>query len=58
MEEGVSQGCPLSLIFASLVVANLLQPLDIELCERAATRHQNGGPGDDGFGGIPHNMPK
>ena len=49
MEEGVNQGCPLSPIFASLVVANLLQPLDIELRERAATRLQNGNPGDDGF---------
>jgi len=38
MEEGVSQGCPLSPIFASLVVTNLLQPLDIELRERAASR--------------------
>ncbi len=54
MEEGVSQGCPLSPIFASLVVAKLLQPLDIELHERAATRLQNGNPGDDGFGGITH----
>jgi hypothetical protein len=45
MEEGVNQGCPLSPIFASLLVANLLQPLDIELCERAATRLQNGDPG-------------
>jgi hypothetical protein len=37
MEEGVSQGCPLSPIFALLVVANLLQPLDIKLHQRAAT---------------------
>ena len=55
MEEGVSQGCPLSPIFASLVVSILpLQPLDIKLRERAATRLQNGDPGDDGFGGITH----
>ena len=33
MEEGVSQGCPLSHIFALLVVTNLLWPLDIELRE-------------------------
>jgi hypothetical protein len=44
MEEGISQGCPLSPIFASLVVTNLLQPFDIELCERAATPLQNGDP--------------
>ena len=54
MEEGVSQGCPLSPICASFVGATLLQPLDIELRERAATRLQNGDPGDDGFGGITH----
>jgi hypothetical protein len=54
MEEGVSQGCPLSSIFASLVIANLLQPLDIELCKRATTHHLNGDPGNDGFGGITH----
>ena len=54
MEEDVSQGCQLSPIFALLVVANLLQPLDIELRERAATCLQNGDPGDAGFGGITH----
>jgi hypothetical protein len=54
MEEGVSQGCPLSPIFASLVVSTLLQPLDIELRERATTRLRNGDPGDDGLGGITH----
>ena len=54
MVEGVSQGCPLSPIFASLVVSTLLQPLDIELREQAATRLRNGDPGDDGFGGITH----
>ena len=56
MEEGVSQGCPLSHIFALLVVANLLWPLDIELRERAATCLQNGDPGDDGFWGIAHRL--
>jgi hypothetical protein len=54
MEEGVSQGCPFSPIFASLVVANLLQPLDIELHNRATTCLLNGNPGDNGFGGIIH----
>ncbi len=54
MEEGISQSCPLSPIFASLVVANLLQPLDIELCKRATTWLLNGDPGDDDFGGITH----
>jgi hypothetical protein len=54
MEEGISQGCPLSPIFASLVVSTLLQPLDIKLRDQAATRLRNGDPGDDGFGGITH----
>ncbi len=54
MEEGISQGCPLSPIFASLVIANLLQPFDIELRERATTHLLNGNPGNNGFGGIPH----
>jgi hypothetical protein len=54
MEEGVSQGCPLSPIFASFVVANLIQPLDIELPKRTTTQLLNGNPGNDGFGGITH----
>jgi hypothetical protein len=54
MEEGVSQGCPLSPIFASLVVANLLQPPDIELRKRATTRLLNGNPGNNSFGSITH----
>ena len=56
MEEGVSQGCPLSPIFASLVVACLLKPLDRLLLLRARASHQlkNGNPGDDGAGGITH----
>ena len=56
LEEGIRQGCPLSPMFALLVVANLLQPLDIKfkLRERAATRRHNSDPGDDVFGGITH----
>ena len=54
MEEGVSQGCPLSPIFASLVVACLLKPLDKLLRARATHRLKNGNPGDDGAGGITH----
>ena len=55
MEEGVSQGCPLSPIFASLVVARLLQPLDgLLLKARAAARLLAGYKGDDNYGGITH----
>ncbi len=50
----VTQGCPLSPIFASLVVTNLLQPLDIELRIRATTWLLNGDHCNDGFGGTTH----
>ena len=54
MEEGVSQGCPLSPIFASLVVARLLQPLDDLLKSRASARLLAGHAGDDDNGSITH----
>ena len=54
MEEGTSQGCPLSPLFASFVVARLLEPIDGLLRERAATRLANEDTGDDGQGGISH----
>jgi hypothetical protein len=54
MKEGISQGCPLSPIFAFLIVANLFQPLDIELCKRTTTHLLNSNPGIDGLGGTTH----
>jgi len=54
MQEGVTQGCPLSPLFASFVVARLLAPIDVLLRERAATRLASGDHGDDGYGGISH----
>jgi hypothetical protein len=54
MKEGVSQGCPLSPLFASFVVARLLEPIDSLLRKQAAARLASGDPGDDGFGGISH----
>jgi len=54
MEEGASQGCPLSPLFASFVIARLLKPIDGLICERAAARFANGDSGDDGQGGISH----
>jgi hypothetical protein len=54
MEEGTSQGCLLSPLFASFVVARLLKPIDGLLCERAVARLANGDTGDDGQGGISH----
>ena len=52
VEEGTSQGCQLSPLFASFVVARLLEPIDGLLRERAAARLANGDTGDDGQGGI------
>ena len=52
MEKGSTQGCPLSPIFASLVVASLLKPIDTRLRERAAARLAAGNPLDDNCGGI------
>jgi hypothetical protein len=54
MKEGFSQGCPLSPLFASFVVACLIEPIDKLLRDCAAERLHNGDPGDDGFGGISH----
>ncbi len=54
MEEGTSQGCPLSPFFASFVVARLLKPIDKPLRERAGARLATGDKGDDGQGGISH----
>jgi hypothetical protein len=54
MEEGVSQGCPLSPIFAPLVVACLLKHLDQLLKARATYRLNNDNPGNNGAGGITH----
>jgi hypothetical protein len=54
MEEGASQGCPLLPLFASFVVARLLEPIDGLLRDRAAARLANGDPGNDDQGGISH----
>jgi hypothetical protein len=54
MEEGTSQGCPLSPLFASFVVARLLEPIDGLLRERAATCLTTGDTSNDGQGGISH----
>ena len=53
-QEGITQGCPLSPLFASFVVARLLAPIDALLRERATTRLASGDHGDDGYGGISH----
>jgi hypothetical protein len=54
MEEGVTQGCPLSPLFASFVVARLLEPINALLHARAAERLASGNPGNDEYGSITH----
>jgi hypothetical protein len=49
MDEGVNQGCPLSPIFATLVLHQVLQPLAEQLQIRANDRLNNNDKGDDGF---------
>jgi hypothetical protein len=54
MLEGISQGCPLSPLFTSFVVAHLLEPITKLLRDRAAARLASGNTGDNGYGGISH----
>lgn len=54
MEEGSHQGCPLSSLFAALVLEEILAPLESLLKDRAHERLLKGDPGDDGYGSITH----
>ena len=54
MEEGSSQGCPLSPILAALVVVRLLKPIDHSLRQRALQRFEAGILHDDNYGGRTH----
>jgi hypothetical protein len=54
MEEGVTQGCPLSSLFASFVVARLLEPINALLRARATKRLESGDRSDDKYGGTTH----
>jgi hypothetical protein len=54
MKEGVNQGCPLSPIFATLVLHRVLKPLDKQLQQRAAAHLASGISGDNGFGSLAH----
>jgi hypothetical protein len=47
-------GCPLSPLFASFVVARLLEPINALLCAQAAERLALCNPGNDNYGGITH----
>lgn len=52
MTDGLHQGCPLSAIFAALVLSRVLAPIDNKLRARAAARVAAGDAGDDGMGSI------
>ncbi|KAL7523878.1 LOW QUALITY PROTEIN: hypothetical protein ACHAWF_000718, partial [Thalassiosira exigua] len=52
--EGLAQGCPLSGIFAALVLNKIVKPIDEMLKEQAVARLANGDGGDDGHGGVTH----
>ena len=54
MEEGFNQGCPLSAIFAAIVLNEVLSELDRLLTERAEERLRLGDKGDDGYGSRTH----
>ena len=54
MKDGVNQGCPLSPIFATLVLHRVLKPLAQQLELRASERLRNGHKGDDGYGSLAH----
>ena len=50
--EGFSQGCPLSPVFAALVLNSILRQLQPQLEARAKSRLARGDKGDDGKGSI------
>ena len=52
VEEGFSQGCPASPVFAAIVLHEILSKIYPELLERAKQRKLSGDDGDDGMGGI------
>ena len=54
MLEGVNQGCPLSAIFAALVLNRVLRPLNALLCQQANGCLLYGDHGNDGHGSITH----
>ena len=53
-EEGFPQGCPLSPLFACLLLLALTNKINKEQAARAAVRKTNGDDYDDGKGGVAH----
>ena len=52
VEEGFSQGCPLSPVFAALVLNVILKKIQPELDQRARDRVNDGDYGDDNRGSV------
>ena len=52
VEEGFTQGCPVSPVFAAIVLNEILDKIQQELNQRASIRVSNGELGDDGFGTL------
>ena len=52
VQEGFSQGCPASPIFAAIVLNEILSVIQKELDSRAMSRLANGDAGDDGKGTL------
>ena len=53
VEEGFSQGCPASPVFAALVLNRILQKVYADMLTTVKNRVANYDTGDDGRGGVP-----
>ena len=53
VQEGFSQGCPMSPVFTALVLGEILQEVDSHFRQKAASRHSQGNHMDDHLGGVP-----
>ena len=52
VEEGFFQGCPVSPVFAAIVLNVILRKIQPQLETRARSRLSEGHPGDDGQGTL------
>ena len=53
VEEGFTQGCPLSPIFAAIVLNHILKKVHTDLMVKSVARAARGNGYDDGIGGAP-----
>ncbi len=52
VNEGFSQGCPASPVFATIVLQDILSTIQPELESQPAQSKLNNGGGDDGYGSL------